>query len=170
MLSRIVFLGWRYTAKASKEYQEHFRRSRAGLARPRVAAGESPSEAGKRPTGRSSLSGTSSFPGLALRSAMPAGFIPDGVATGDFNLDGNADWVVANGGDNDLWLYLGNGDGTTSLPRILNLSGLGPVSVATADLRGNGKIDIIVSEADSNSRQYPKSADGKNGPDGPQPF
>ena len=42
-------------------------------------------------------------------------------------------------------------DGTAALPTILNLGGLGPTSVATADLRGNGKTDIIVAEVDSNS-------------------
>lgn len=145
------FLGWKYAAKAGKDYQQHFQRPRAGLARPRVASNVSSEQLVRMARGRSSGPGSQSFPGLALRQTLPAGFIPDSVATGDFNRDGNTDWVVANGGDNDLWVYLGNGDGTASLPNILNLSGLGPVAVATADLRGDGKIDIIVTEPDSNS-------------------
>ncbi len=45
------------------------------------------------------------------------------------------DFVVANGGTNDLWFYAGNGDGTFQLPRIIPLTnGLTPVYLATADL------------------------------------
>jgi len=62
------------------------------------------------------------------------------------------DFVVANGGDNDLWLYFGNGTGTFSLPIILPVTlGQSPVWVATADLRGIGRMDLVVAEADSNS-------------------
>ncbi len=83
---------------------------------------------------------------------MPCGYIPTSVATGDFNGDGEMDFVVANGGDNNLWLYFGNGDGTFALPIIVPITlGESPVWVATADLRGTGKTDLVVAEADSNS-------------------
>ncbi len=92
------------------------------------------------------------MPGLLFRNSLPGGFLPTSVATGDFNGDGKMDFVVANGGDNNLWLYFGKGDGTFSLPVILPITmGQSPVWVATADLRGIGKTDLIVAEADSNS-------------------
>ena len=58
---------------------------------------------------------------------------------------------IANAGDNDVWVYFGNGDGSAQTPTILNLTGNAPTGIAIADLRGNGKKDIIVSEADSAS-------------------
>lgn len=70
---------------------------------------------------------------------------------GDFNGDGKMDWAVANGLDDNLWLYLGNGDGTSALPTILPLKGTAPDWVATADLRKIGRSDIIVAEHDSNT-------------------
>jgi hypothetical protein len=92
------------------------------------------------------------MPGIQLRPTLPAGSIPTSVVTGDFNRDGHMDFVVANGGDNDLWIYLGNGDGTFQLPRIIPLSkGLSPVGLAVGDLRGNGKLDLVVAEADSST-------------------
>lgn len=91
------------------------------------------------------------LPGFALRESLPTGYMPTSVATGDFNRDGNTDFVVSNGYDNNLYLYFGHGDGTFDLPVILPLAGESPLSVATADLRGNGMTDLVVAEVDSNS-------------------
>jgi len=92
------------------------------------------------------------FPGIQFRSALPAGGIANSVVTGDFNKDGHVDFVVANGGTNDLWIYLGNGDGTFQLPQIIPLTkGLTPVYLATADLRGIGVLDLIVAEFDTST-------------------
>ena len=41
-----------------------------------------------------------------------AGNSPVTVAVGDFNGDGKQDLAVANGGDNNVSILLGNGDGT----------------------------------------------------------
>ncbi len=89
------------------------------------------------------------LPGIALRASLPAGSLPSGVVTGDFNGDGKLDWVVANAGDNSLDLYLGNGDGTAQLPVIVQLLGQSPVAVAVADLNGDAKLDLVVAEPDS---------------------
>ena len=90
--------------------------------------------------------------GISLRDSLPAGYIPTAVATGDFNGDGKLDFVVANGGDNNLWLYLGKGEGTFSLPIIIPVElGLSPVWIATGDLHGIGRSDLVVAEPDSNS-------------------
>jgi FG-GAP-like repeat len=92
------------------------------------------------------------LPGLQFRPFLPAGSMATSVVTGDFNKDGNMDFVVANGGTNDLWVYFGNGDGTFQLPQIIPLSqGLTPVYLATADLRGIGVLDLIVAEFDTST-------------------
>lgn len=97
-------------------------------------------------------SGSATLPGIMLRPALGAGSIPTAVITGDFNGDGHMDFIVANGLTNDLWLYLGKGDGTFQLPRIIPLSkGLSPVGLATASLRGNGILDLVVAESDSST-------------------
>lgn len=97
-------------------------------------------------------SSTAIEPGVQLRPFLPAGSIPTSVATGDFNGDGHMDFVVANGLSSDLWIYLGKGDGTFQLPRIIPLSkGLSPVAIAAASLRGNGVLDLVVAEFDSSS-------------------
>lgn len=92
------------------------------------------------------------YPGIALRPMLPTNQLPTSVAAGDFNKDGHMDFVIANGDTNDLWLYLGNGDGTFQLPRIIPLSkGLSPVYVAAADLRKNGTLDLVVAEFDTST-------------------
>jgi hypothetical protein len=98
-----------------------------------------------------SLSQPTSLPGFAFHPNLPAGFIPSAVATGDFNHDGKMDWAVSNGGSNDIWIYFGNGDGTSQLPTIIRLSGAAPIGLVAADLRKVGILDLIVAEADSQS-------------------
>jgi FG-GAP-like repeat len=90
------------------------------------------------------------LPGIQFRPTLAAGALSNSVVAGDFNGDGHMDFIVANGGTDDLWIYLGNGDGTFQLPRIIPLTkGLTPVYLATASLRGNGILDLIVAEFDS---------------------
>jgi hypothetical protein len=89
--------------------------------------------------------------GLQLKSLLPADYIPTAVAAGDVNGDGIPDWVVANGGSNNLWVYLGRGDGTFTQATVIPLAGQSPTAVALVDLRAIGKLDIVVAEADSES-------------------
>lgn len=105
------------------------------------------------------------LPGILLRDSIPAGSLPTSVVTGDFNRDGHMDFVVANGLTNDLWIYLGKGDGTFELPQIIPLSkGLSPVGLAVGDFRGNGYLDLVVAEADSSTiGVLPGNGDGTFG-------
>jgi hypothetical protein len=145
------FLGWSQASRAGVDYFRRFLRSHHGLAIPV----QNPSS----PTGLISGLGTGHTeqalatippsPGFLFRNKLPGGFVPTGVATGDFNRDGKMDWVVSNGGSNDLWFYFGNGDGTSQLPVIIPLAGQSPVWVTAADLRGIGILDLVVAEADS---------------------
>lgn len=92
------------------------------------------------------------FPGIQTRDALPAGAIPDAVVTGDFNGDGKPDFVVANGGTDELWVYLGKGDGTFDLPKVVPLTkGVSPVYMVAADLRGIGVLDLVVAEFDTST-------------------
>jgi hypothetical protein len=144
------FKGWKHPGKSRSEYLAHFSRPRARAAHAELlknaAAGAAHSNA------RSTQFAPSALPGFLLRDSLPAGFIPTAVAAGDFNGDGKLDFVVANGGDNNLWLYFGNGNGTFSLPIIVPITlGQSPTWIATGDLRGIGRTDLIVAEADTNS-------------------
>ena len=132
------FLGPAYSAKYQRELA-------------RLAPAVANTGAGAR--GTHNLAASATIPpapaAFNLRPTLPAGFIPTAVATGDFNGDGRLDWAVANGGDNSIWIYLGNGDGTAKLPTILHLQGYAPVALATTDMNGDGKLDLVVAEADS---------------------
>jgi hypothetical protein len=137
------FLGWNLASTLGPEYLAHFNRPKAGLALSPPKSVDSSLLFGKNGTAALPL------PGFDFRNSLPADFIPSGVAAGDFNRDGHIDWVVANGGRNTLWVYLGKGDGTSQLPVIYPLLGQAPVAVAAADLRGIGILDLVVAEADS---------------------
>jgi hypothetical protein len=68
-----------------------------------------------------------------------AGSAPNSMVTGDFNNDGKID--VAVGSSAGLGILLGKGDGTFQ-PAAFSNSGSFSVG-ATADLRSNGKLDLI---------------------------
>jgi hypothetical protein len=84
---------------------------------------------------------------------FPAGVGPSCVAVADFNHDGIVDLVVANQGDlpyQDIGVSvrLGNGNGTFQAARSLH-AGTAYVSVAVADLNGDGNIDLAVADEGS---------------------
>jgi len=139
------FLGWNYARQQGFDYLKQFVRP---FATQFTTFGKE--ESGSSATSQAlATAATPPLPGFDLRNPSLAGFLPTNVAVGDFNHDGRQDWVVCNGGSNDLWVYLGNGDGTSQQPRIIPLTGQAPVAVAAADLRGIGILDLIVVEADS---------------------
>lgn len=144
------FMGWKYASQRGGDYLARFARGRANTLSPAVLP-EGLMPASSMSAARSlNTSGSSpAIPDFLLPQSLPANFLPSSVAVGDFNGDGNMDWVVANAGSNDLWLYLGKGDGTASLPTIIPLQGQSPISVAAADLRKRGILDLIVAESDS---------------------
>ncbi|MGB9069908.1 MAG: FG-GAP-like repeat-containing protein [Candidatus Acidiferrales bacterium] len=146
------FLGWNMAKKLGAAYLQRFSRPYDGVAPPREAsASASPGREVRRPIANSSigLSEPQSIPGFALHPHLPAGYLPTSVTTGDFNRDGKMDWVISDGGGNDLWVYFGKGDGTSQLPTVIPLSGAAPLQVVAADLRGIGILDLVVAEADS---------------------
>lgn len=144
------FLGWKYASQRGGDYLGRFARRRANTLTPIATSGASNVASSMFAATPLNASSTSpSIPGFLFRQSFPANFIPSSVAVGDFNGDGNMDWVVANAGSNDLWLYLGKGNGTASLPIIIPLQGQSPSSVVAADLRKRGILDLIVAEPDT---------------------
>lgn len=70
------------------------------------------------------------------------------IAVGDFNGDGKLDVAVGalapGASAGNLWVLLGNGDGTFGSPTNINFNpGEGTGSLLVADLNGDGKLDLI---------------------------
>ena len=137
----VHFPGWNFIQQIGEKYRSQFLRPRADLAPP-VAGPLSASV-------QSQTQVSAPIPGFDIRPTLPADFLPAAVVTGDFNSDGKIDWAVANAGSNNIWIYLGKGDGTAQLPTIITLRGAAPVALAIADLNHDGKLDLVVAEADS---------------------
>jgi hypothetical protein len=84
--------------------------------------------------------------------AFGTGVFPRSIAIADVNLDGRPDLAAANGGTGfgtvigPASLLLGNGDGTFQAKTDF-YTGIDPASVAIADLDGDGKPDLAVSNA-----------------------
>jgi hypothetical protein len=93
------------------------------------------------------------------RKSFKVGNHPESVAVGDFNDDGLPDIVTANSRDNDVSILINNtapGGTLSFLPQITLPVGpkgmaMDPVSVAVADLTGDGEDDIIVADLHAGS-------------------
>jgi hypothetical protein len=92
----------------------------------------------------------SASPGLfnAPKGYMLIGELDTGnqgsVVVADFNGDGNADMAVADGSLDQVWIFLGNGDGTFRGPSAYSVST--PHSLAVADFNGDGKLDLVAAD------------------------
>jgi phospholipase C len=75
---------------------------------------------------------------------------PKWISTADFNGDGNLDLAVANFADNNVFIFLGNGDSTFTLKSTISV-GVGPISIAVADFDHDGKLDLAVGNQGGNS-------------------
>ncbi|MFL6443221.1 MAG: FG-GAP-like repeat-containing protein [Candidatus Sulfotelmatobacter sp.] len=79
---------------------------------------------------------------------------PDSVVTADVNNDGKLDLVVANSWSSTVGVLLGNGDGTFQVPatyRSGGINGAAKMGLAVADVNGDGKPDLLVSNQCSDS-------------------
>jgi hypothetical protein len=142
--SRQRFLGWRYGALAGQNSARWVRPSGSGIgsqAEATQAARTLQAEAGP----------ATSFPSAGFKSPaeLSTGFLPTAVVQGDFNADGKMDVAISNGGDNTIYVYLGNGDGTFAVPEVLYTSGQSPAWLAAAQLKTGGHVDLIAVDGDS---------------------
>ena len=84
----------------------------------------------------------------ATGSPIPVGPQPSAIVTGDFNGDGNQDFVVTNFADNTFSLFLGNGDGTfkqaTGSPFALPSAVAGPIAMTASDFNSDGNLDLAI--------------------------
>src|SRR5262249_53010531 len=81
----------------------------------------------------------------------PTAVNPTGVAIGDFNGDGVPDLAVSSLDATEFSILLGKGDGTFDTATDTPLEGFGPAfSVVTADVRHNGKTDLIFAYPSAN--------------------
>lgn len=91
----------------------------------------------------------------ATGSPIAVGQQPSSIVLGDFNADGNQDFVVTNFKDSTLSLFLGNGDGTfkqaTGSPFPLPTTTTGPIAMASGDFNSDGNLDLaLVNETTNN--------------------
>src|SRR5260370_28666781 len=78
---------------------------------------------------------------------------PSCIVVGDFNGDGKPDLAVTNFSDQNVWVLLGNGDGTFQPARSVFVSPVGgfPWYIADGDFNNNGKLDLAVANYSDNS-------------------
>ena len=98
------------------------------------------------------LSSSGFFPKLDFAT----GLLPYGVAIGDLDGDGKPDFVATNNSDSSISVFrnTGTGDSLSSnsfAPAVNFTTGKGPWGVAIADLDGDGKLDIVVSNGNDGS-------------------
>jgi hypothetical protein len=94
---------------------------------------------------------------FAAPNIYNAGYLSFAIAAGDFNRDGKIDLVRDDpfpGGDTNqpgrIALLAGRGDGTFATPSYIALGARG-LWLASADLDGDGKLDLVTADFDSGS-------------------
>lgn len=83
-------------------------------------------------------------------SPFAVGTQPNALVAGDFNGDGRPDLAVSNSGDNDVDIYLGNGNGTfTASPGNPIAVGTDPISIVAGNFDAGTTLDLAVANSGS---------------------
>lgn len=90
---------------------------------------------------------------FASPQSFATGSFPSGIAIGDLDADGKVDLAVANSFSNTLSIFKNTSViGTISLSAKPEISSLDtPTDVTMSDIDGDGKLDVLVSDANSSS-------------------
>ena len=82
-----------------------------------------------------------------------ASHLSNGALLADFNGDGKLDLAVVSGGSNTITIFLGNGDGTfqAGVDYATGTTNTSPVGIVAADFNGDGKLDLAVANAATNT-------------------
>ncbi|MHB8678451.1 MAG: beta strand repeat-containing protein [Rudaea sp.] len=94
-------------------------------------------------------------PTFALQQTFATGANPDSIEVADVNGDGKPDLIVANNGSNTVSVLLNTTPPGAAMPSFATQqtfpTGSNPRSVAVADVNGDGKSDLIVSNLGDNT-------------------
>jgi len=89
---------------------------------------------------------------FGFKESISADAVPRGIASGDFDGDGDADLAVAKYATNEVGIFIGEGDGSFSWDENNDFqAGDGPISVAVGDFNEDGNLDLAVVNYNSNT-------------------
>jgi hypothetical protein len=84
-------------------------------------------------------------------STLTTGNAPAFVTAASLRSNGIQDLIVSNFADNDVSIFLGNGDGTFVTPGVIYATGTGPTWIASGDFNNDKNIDLVVANKSANT-------------------
>lgn len=116
-----------------------------------IVAGESGGSAGVGTSGLAASlgNGDGTFT-PAMGSPIPLGQSLSAIVVADFNGDGKLDVAVTDSSANDVYILLGNGDGTFGNPGTIPV-GKGPDAIVAGDFNSDGKVDLAIANSIDNT-------------------
>ncbi|MBC8353202.1 MAG: VCBS repeat-containing protein [Planctomycetes bacterium] len=99
--------------------------------------------------------------GTVIRVFVPNNHDPNAVVVADFNSDGHVDLATSNRNDDSISVLLGVGDGTfaVAIDSLLPAAAT-PISIDSADLDSDGRLDIVVGASNGKSMVLLGNGDG----------
>ncbi|GAB4021308.1 beta strand repeat-containing protein [Spirosoma koreense] len=97
--------------------------------------------------------GSGNFTPPATNAEVGVGELPQSLAVGDVDGDGDLDFLTANAGSNTVSVRLNNGAGAFTAP-VTNSevgTGGGPTTIALGDVDGDGDLDFVTANSNGNN-------------------